>query len=180
MRSDLQQNQGGKSGFRWGFLMVGILFVIVSVLSFVNPLGSLEAIAVAFAIAAVLNGLWLIVSNMGSALRIIMGVVNILVGVFIFANIFWSITALPYVFAVWFIADSLLRLFSAGTARLYGTAYFVFNLVFSILGIIIGVLLLFDPVTAVLAISFLVGFYLLLAGADCILIAFSGRNNPDY
>lgn len=162
-----------KRSIGWGYLIMGVLFIIASVLSFINPAGNLEALAFAFAFLAILNGIWMIANRMGSTLRVVAGVVNILIGVFLFFNIYWAALALPFVFAIWFIVDSVLRLLTVGFARALGSGFFWFQLIISILGIIVGVLLLYNPISAALTISFLVGFYLLMAGIESIVYAFS-------
>lgn len=162
-----------KRSFNWGYLLVGILFVAAGILALVNPVGNLEALAVAFAFLAVINGIWLLVNSRGSVWRVIGGVLDILIGVFFFANIYLAMAALPYIFAVWFIVDSLVRLATIGITRLLGTGYFVLSLILNILGVIVGVMLLFSPITSALTLSFWVGFYLLLAGVQALSLSFS-------
>lgn len=170
-----QMERGEKGRFGWVFLILGILFIAAAVLAFINPGGSLEALAYAFAFLAVANGVWLLASNGGNSWRVVGGVVNILVGVFILFNIFWVVLSMPYIFAIWFIADSLIGLIGIGYARVFGAGYFWLRLILNVLGIVVGVLLLFQPAVAMLTVSFLVGFYLVLAGIECLVFAFSRR-----
>lgn len=166
------KDTGTRRTINWGFLLVGILFVGASVLSFINPAGSLESLAYVFAFLAIVNGVWLLANNLGSGWRIAGGIIDILIGLFLVSNIYYTMAALPYVFAVWFIVDSILRLATIGITRLLGTGFFVLSLIFNILGLIVGILLLFNPVVSALTLSFMVGFYLLLAGIESIALAF--------
>lgn len=74
----------------WGSLILGILFVLVSLLSFQDPVGNLVAIVVVFAIFAFIKGIFeLFVRNRLKELTgykgkmpLIIGIIDILVGVF--------------------------------------------------------------------------------------------------
>ena len=47
-----------KIGFSWEYFLIGLLFVIASLVSFNNPDSSLKAVVYVFAIAAVLKGIF--------------------------------------------------------------------------------------------------------------------------
>lgn len=170
--------QQQKRGVNWGHLVVGILFVLAGILAFINPLGNLEALAMGFAFLAIIGGIWRIASPFGGVLRIVAGIFDILIGIFLLTNIYVAAMALPTVFAIWFIVDSLLHLVMLGYTRtLLGNGYFWLSLVINILGIIVGIMLLFSSVTAALTLTFLVGFYLLIAGIDLLIFAFMPKIN---
>ncbi|BDP79341.1 membrane protein [Enterococcus faecium] len=126
----------------WGSLILGILFVLVSLLSFQDPVGNLVAIVVVFAIFAFIKGIFeLFVRNRLKELTgykgkmpLIIGIIDILVGVFFLFNIGAGVAALPFVFAVWFIADSVLALFTADLARGVSEGYYWFTIIVNILG----------------------------------------------
>lgn len=159
--------------FSWGHLLIGILFILCSLLAFYSPAANLEAFAIVFAVLAILEGIWLLFSTQFSGLRIVIGILDILVGIFMLFNINYTILALPYVFAIWFVADSIFRLATIGYTRIFGKGYFWFSLILNILGLIVGIMLLFQPLTAILTFSFLVGFYLMMFGIQNIMMAFS-------
>ena len=162
-----------KKGFGWGRFIVGALFIIAALLAFYDPAANLEAFAYAFAVMAIVYGIWLIITPGRSGLRIVAGIIDILIGIFLFFNIVWAMVALPYVCAVWCILDSLFRLLTVGITRVLGTGYYWFSVIVNILGVILGVVLLFEPITAALTFSFLVGFYLMLAGIELVVFAFT-------
>lgn len=170
------QKSDTKKGFGWGYLIVGILFTLCSFVAFWDPTTNLEALTILFAVLAIINGIWMIARPSLSGLRIVVGVIEIIVGIFMMFNIGWAMLALPYIFAIWFIIDSLFRLFTIGSTRALGTGYFVFSLIINILCVIVGIMLLFRPITAAITLSFLVGFYLMVAGIQCIVMAFSKQD----
>ena len=100
-----------KKGFGWGYLIIGILFIFSSMVAFYDPARNLRAFVFVFAGMAIIHGFWLIVDNNKSVLRIIAGVLNILVGGFMIFNVYVAIATLPFIFSIWFISDSILRIF---------------------------------------------------------------------
>ncbi|MZM07541.1 hypothetical protein GT958_09365, partial [Bifidobacterium pseudocatenulatum] len=76
------------------------------------------------------------------------------------------------VFAVWFIADSVFALLAADLAKGVSNGYYWFTVIVNILGIILGIMLLFNPISSALTLSFLVGFYFMLFGITHIVYAF--------
>lgn len=174
----METTHTNKKNFGWGYLIVGVIFVVAAVVAFTDPVGNLEAIAFAFAAIAILNGIWNIASPFGGGARILVGILEILLGIFMFANIWLAVAALPYIFAAWFLIDAIFRLAMSGYLKGLGSGPFVFSIVVNILSIIVGLLLLFSPVVAAITLSTLVGLYQLLFGAECIVWAFIRRNLP--
>ena len=80
--------------------------------------------------------------------------------------------SITFCFAVWFIADSVLALFTADLARGVSEGYYWFTIIVNILGILLGIFLLFNPISSALTLSFLVGFYFMLFGITHIVYAF--------
>ncbi|MBF8807084.1 MAG: DUF308 domain-containing protein [Enterococcus lacertideformus] len=164
----------------WGSLLLGILFVLVSLMSFQDPVGNLVAIVFVFAIFAFLKGVFeLFVRNRMKELTgykgkmpLIIGIIDILVGIFFLFNIGAGVVALPFVFAIWFIADSILGLFTADLAKGISAGHYWFTVIINILGILLGIMLLFNPISSALTLSFLVGFYFMIFGINHIVYAF--------
>lgn len=159
--------------FRWGYLIIGILFMIVSLICFWNPAGSLGGLAAVFGVLAIFNGVWLIANRMGTTIRLVAGIIDILIGIFFIVNIWAAAAALPYIFAIWFILGSVFRLMTVGLTKIMGAGYFIMSIIINIIGIILGIILLFNPAAAALTLAFLVGFYLMLEGIECIVLSFS-------
>ncbi|MDN6639756.1 MAG: DUF308 domain-containing protein [Tetragenococcus sp.] len=156
----------------WGGLILGILFILISLLSFNNPGGSLSAIVILFAILAIINGIFSIVVRnqiknmigMRATAFLVLGIIELLLGVVLLFNLSGGIIALSYVFAFWFIADSIRNLFFLDHARTFGNGHYWFTLIINIIGLVLGIMLFIDPIVSALTISFLVGFYFMLTG----------------
>ena len=77
-------------------------------------------------------------------------------------------------FPLWFIAHCISRLPNLNTVRLLsGSFTYYFTLILNIIGLILGTLMLIDPWISLLSIRYIVSFYLLLLGIDCIILAVS-------
>ena len=162
-----------KIGFSWEYFLIGLLFVIASLVSFNNPDSSLKAVVYVFAIAAVLKGIFELFfrrklhefTNQKSTLLMILGV-------FLLFNTNAGLLALPYIFAIWFIVDSIMGLVGADIYKVNGSSYYWFILIVNIIGIIVGIMLLFNPIVSAFTLAFLVGFYLMMIGISLIAYAF--------
>lgn len=170
-----------KSSFKWGNLIVGVLFILTALISFRNPVGNLAGITVFFGMLAIVKGGFDLffrnkvkkITGMPGTSLLIIGVFDIILGFLLLFNLTTSIMALPFVFATWFLVDSIGGLFSLEQAKSLSTANYWLQLILSIVGILISISLLFDPITSALTLSFLVGFYLMWIGIFYIVEAFS-------
>ena len=169
-----------KRGFDWGSLILGILFVIVALMSFQDPVGNLVAIVIVFGVFAILKGIFEIflrnrfkdLTGYKAKMPLVVGILDIIIGIFLLWNMNASVLALPFVFAIWFIVDSIFGLFNLDLARQHSNGYFWFSLIIDILGIIVGFMLLFNPISSALTLSFLVGFYFMMWGITQIVYTF--------
>ncbi|MGM0214043.1 HdeD family acid-resistance protein [Enterococcus sp. AZ109] len=172
--------QQPKRGFNWSSLILGILFIIVALLSFQDPIGNLVAIVIVIGAFAIIKGLFEIfvrnrvkeLTGYQSKMPIVIGVIDIIIGVFLLFNIGAGVITLPFLFAFWFLFDSILGLLTAGSARTFSNGYYWFTVVVNIIGILLGIYLLFNPLSSVLTLSFLVGAYFMLVGITEIIYAF--------
>lgn len=169
-----------KSSFIWSYFLLGLLFVLVALISFNNPQSSLVAIVYVFAFSAILKGIFELFfrrklhqfTNQKSLLLIIIGLFDLLVGIFLLFNVSAGLIALPFIFAVWFILDSIGALVTASVFKDKSTGYYWFSVVLNLLGVLLGLILLFNPLTSALTLAFLVGAYFMLIGISLIVYAF--------
>jgi uncharacterized membrane protein HdeD (DUF308 family) len=173
-------DENSKRGIDWGSLILGILFVLTALVSFQDPAGNLIAIVMVFAIFAIIKGVfeifvrnrWKELTGYKAYAPLVLGVIDIIIGLYFLFNLGIGVAALPFIFAIWFILDSLFGLFALDLARSVSTGYFWFTAIINVLGIILGIALLFHPLTSALTLSFLVGFYFMLYGITHIVYAF--------
>lgn len=169
-----------RKGFDFGHFLLGLLLLITGIIAFRNPLNSLVAIVAVFAVSAIIEGIIQLVfrrrlreyAGHKSTSLIVLGVLDILIGVFLLFNMSAGLVALPYIFAIWFIVDSIGELIIADAFKTVNNSYYWFKIVLNVLGIILGFMLLFNPITSALTLAFLVGFYFVISGIDFIVTSF--------
>ena len=170
-----------QEGFDWLSLMLGVLFIMTALFSLkASPISNLGIVVVFFTLSLFAKGIAMLIIrsrvkqwlNISVTPLLIVGIIDILIGCYFIFNFSKGILIAPYVFATWFLLDALLGLFDLGWIRKVSDSFFWLTLVSSIIGIIIGFMLLISPVVSALTLSFLVGFNLLNVGITYIIRAF--------
>ncbi|MGY3767015.1 HdeD family acid-resistance protein [Vagococcus vulneris] len=166
--------------FRIGYLVLGIFFIFTSILSFQRPDEDLMALALLFGIIALLKGCFELFAKkkmqqllgINNSMIYVIGIIDIIIGLIFLFNLPAGMMSLPFIFAIWFICDSVNCLFELNYSKQVSQGYYWLSLIVSILGIVIGTLLFFNPIASALTIAFMVGFYLMVAGITYIMAAF--------
>ncbi|MDR0922694.1 MAG: DUF308 domain-containing protein [Lactobacillales bacterium] len=164
--------------FSWSYFILGLLYIFVALIAFQDPASDLVAVVLLFSIAAILKGIFELFirsklkefTGTKSTSLIVLGILDLIFGIFLLFNMQAGLIALPYVFATWFIIDSIWGLYISGTFKEISKGYYWFMIIINILGIVIGIVLLFNPVTSALTLAFLVGCYFMISGI-CYLVA---------
>ncbi|HPJ00889.1 MAG TPA: DUF308 domain-containing protein, partial [Enterococcus sp.] len=100
------------------------------------------------------------------------GIFDLIIGIYLFFNVEIGLLALPFIFAIWFIVDSIISLAEADIFKSASKGYYWFVVILNIIGIILGVMLFFNPIVSAFTLAFLVGFYLMMIGISLIAFAF--------
>lgn len=177
----MNRTQNNKQeGFQWGPFILGVLSIVLAFFAFNHPVVSIVSVTILFGVGAILKGLYEIFVRRkvrqfvgySSVFVVIMGIIDILIGIFFLFNRTGGLIALPLVFAFWLIFDSIGTLLTASIVRKYNNNQFWFTLLIGILGVVIGFLLLNNPLSAYLTIAALVGIYFMVNGILNIVYAF--------
>ena len=172
------------SNFGWASLLLGIIAVVAAMAAFRDPAANLLALTVFFGFIALIRGVLQIYSRFalrdipGANMLLLIGIVNVVLGVLLLTDLWVGLVVLPTLFAIWFIAESILGLMTAGVSRALGSGYYWFRIVICILGIFVGVGLLNNPAAATVTIAYMVGFYFMLLAINCFVEAFGGGDSP--
>ncbi|MCH5462179.1 hypothetical protein HC026_05295 [Lactobacillus sp. LC28-10] len=170
-------------GFDWHELITGVLSLIAAYVVVGMPRVSLTAMAIIFGFLAILSGLTTLsgfsklrdfVGNWANA-ALIFAIIDLLIGLFFIIKPASGIVVLGYMVAFWFIIDSFERLVVVDHLRDFGTGYFIVSLILDVLSLLLGIMLLIDPIIAVMSITWLIGFYLVVFGINAIILAFARR-----
>ncbi|WCJ50272.1 DUF308 domain-containing protein [Lactiplantibacillus plantarum] len=165
-------------GFDWTEFMTGIVFLIAAYFVIKQPQAALLSLVFLFAIAAIISGVTTIggytklrrETGLRANFALVFAIIDILVGLLFLFHAPTGVLVLGYVFAFWFLIDSIAHL------RVFGTGYFVLSLILDIISLALGILLVINPMVAVISFNVLVSFYFAVFGINAILIAFARRN----
>ncbi len=167
-------------------LFLGIILAVVGLIMAISPAGCIKAVVIILGIEAVANGIYQLIYTRKlfpdatfQYSVLIRGMLSIVVGLLAFclplrfAAVVW--TAMLYILAVYFLAGSVLLLFSIGKLRDSGIdrKQFVFEAVVSI---ILGLIMLLIPLKIGAALVRIAGIILCIVGI--LFVVFYFRNKP--
>lgn len=169
-----------RSGFGIAELILGILLVISGIFTYFNPYMLLRWIVVVYGVIAVVTGISDIVfyvkttryTGFGPFASLIMGIISTMAGFMLIIYPDAGSWLLVLIFPIWIIAHSISRLCHLNEIKpVSGGFRFYFSLVLNILGIILGVLMIFIPSLNYAAAGFVLGTSQIVMGADLIINA---------
>lgn len=155
---------------RWLWILMGILFLLAAVVILFNPEVNLASLAILFSIAILLSGIAQIAfyfstpTAFRSGWALLWGIFSVIIAIWIFTCDFETLTLLiPYAFAFWILIGGTSRLVMGLELRYVGGlgSLFIF---LGILGILIGLLLLYRPLIGAYFINYLVAALFIYEG----------------
>lgn len=162
-----------KKSLGWMEIALGVLLVILGVLTILDPSSALITFVIVYAIAAIVSGIVDIVfyarlnrrTGFAPVLMLLSGILSVIVGIMLFFNISAGTVALSILFPIWFIIHCISRLANLNVVKLTSgkTAFWILMIV-NILGLVLGILLLFNLGLSAATLVYFVAFYLLLLG----------------
>lgn len=102
----------------------------------------------------------------------ISAIIDIIAGLIVLFRPGVGIVFIAIMFAIWFIFDSAIDIATAGVFKQFSRGYSVWLIILSILGIILGIILLFSPMLSAMTIVWLLSAYLLTFGIIKVIQAF--------
>ena len=169
-----------RSGFGWLELIEGILLIVLGGYTLVRPEHALNGLIVLFGVVAVVMGVADILlyvrveryTGFGPVVSLISGTLSVMAGVMLLVYPHAGQMVMSLLFPLWFIAHCVSRLANLNTIRLVsGNFMYVFTLVLNVIGLALGALMIVNPWFSWLSVRYIVGFYLILLGIDCIALA---------
>ena len=170
------------SGFGWLELIIGILVIVLGIWALVAPGVALTGMAFAYGIAAVIMGVADILlyieveryTGFGPIISLISGILSVMSGVMLLVYPAAGAVALTLLFPIWFIAHCISRLAHLNHIRLIaGRGMYYCTLIIHIAGLVLGFMMLLNPLLTLSAIRYCASTYLILLGIDGILTAIS-------
>lgn len=168
-------------------LIIGILFIVFGFYIFTVPLESYIALSAVFAISFVISGvleIYFSVANRkeleGWGWYLAGGILDLVVGIILWTNPAVSMATLPFFVAFVLLFKSAQGLGFAYDLKNYGVMNWGNIAVWSVLGIILATILLFNPVIAGISIVTFTGVAFILLGIQLISVSFSLKKVKDF
>lgn len=171
-------------GFDWGEFITGIALLIAAVVMLRHPNAAILTLTFIFAIIAIIRGIATLAGfnklhELTGGLAWVSGVAgvfDIILGILFLLDLPSGVITLSYVFAIWFLVDSIANLLNSGHLRAAGTGWFIANLLLDIISVVVGILLLMQPVVSLVGLVFLLAMFFIIWGVNAIVLAFARRN----
>ncbi|EGV42497.1 HdeD family acid-resistance protein [Bizionia argentinensis JUB59] len=163
-------------------LLVGIFFIIVSIVAFSSPVGSLLTLSLLFALSFLLSGISESVfalinrdrlDNWGWSLGF--GILTLIVGVLLLLKPELSITALAFYIGFVIMFRSISTIGFAMDVKKYGSKNWGGLLILGTIGTIVSFILIWNPLFAGLSLVVLVAINFLFAGLFSVFLSFQLR-----
>ncbi len=171
-----------RSGNAVAEIILGVLLIISGLVAFINPNGVVSSLVFIYAILAIVMGVLDIVhyarteryTGFGPVVALIAGIFAVMTGVMMLVYPNAGTVTFYVLFPVWFIAHNIFVLANLNRVRaIAGKFYYYFSMITSIIGLVLGILILVDPFSSFRGISHIIGIYLILTGINCIVLASS-------
>ena len=169
-----------KRGFDWFSLIVGILFILAGLASFMHPDTTLHFLTILVGISFILRGIYEIwfrqfinrSLNQRSGWIIFAAILDIILGIIVLVSPIWEILYIAILFAIWFIVDSIIEIKAAKLFKQFHRGYATWVVVLGVISTIMGVVLLFSPLLSAMTIVWLISVMLMVFGIMHVVQAF--------
>lgn len=154
-------------------LIMGIIMVIGGVYTWFHPLAALAALALILGIMFIVVGVGYLAAYFGGCRTgwyLAVGLLDVFVGIILVSYLRQTMLALPFMFAFWCIFSGVLQIAAAIQLKNSPMAnLWLWPLIAGIIGIIVGFWILFAPLAGAVALTILLGVYLVVNGIASIL-----------
>ena len=160
-------------------LLKGLIMILLAILIFMSPGGTLLAWALYIGIGFVISGIILIYQGLalrsfdqGWGWKVAEGILDIFLGFMLMANPALTAAVVPFIIGFWGVVTGIV-LFVGGIANKEGRGV---KILFGILIFILSNIIMFNPVSAAMSIVVWIGILLLFAGIGSLIFAFQVRS----
>ncbi len=175
-----------RSGFGWLELIIGILLILLGVFTLIRPGAALTGLVVVYGIVALIMGIADIVlyvqveryTGFGPMVSLVSGILSVMAAMMLLVYPNAGKWVLSMLFPIWFIAHCISRLSHLRTIRITaGSGMYYFTMIVNIIGIVLGFIMVINPVFSLISVSYIVSVYLVLLGIDSLAMAFSSMGS---
>ena len=114
--------------------------------------------------------------GVGPTISLVAGVFSVMVGVMLLIYPGTAEWVISLMLPIWFIAHCISRLAHIGMLRReLGKGFVILIAVLNVVGLLLGIAMLLDPVLSLISLGYIIGFCLILLGAESMTRAFERR-----
>lgn len=171
-----------RSGFGWIQFISGLCMLLLGIFTIIRPQSMFTWLVAIYGLLAIITGVCDIVfyikteryTGFGPIIALVSGILSVMAGAVLLAHPGMGKWILAVLFPLWFIAHCISRLAHLNMIRFTaGRTFYYISLVINVIGLVLGILMLVEPVFTFIAAGTLVGIYLIASGMEAIVIAFS-------
>ncbi|WKU14486.1 DUF308 domain-containing protein [Staphylococcus devriesei] len=152
---------------------MGTLLLIVAVIIFSYPVKNFYTLTWLIGLFILINGIIQLMfrratkalAGGGTGLIIVIGIIDIIFGLLVMFNVGASSEFFVFMFAAWFIVSSLIGLFTISKQ----SALRGLSIIVNILGLILGIILLFNPMMGMVLVSTMIAITFAILGVTYII-----------
>lgn len=163
----------------WVSLLLGIFYILVSLLLMFTPMASYVALSILFAVFMFVTGTLEIifsVSNKGNLSSwgwyLASGILDLIIGIYLMANVGLSMEVLPFVVAFWLMFRGFSACAYSVDMKRYGSHGWGWYMAFGIIAIICSIAIIWQPAVGALATVYLIAYALLFMGVFRFMLSF--------
>lgn len=167
----------------WLSLLLGILFIIISIYLMFTPLASYIALSILFSVSMFVSGVFEIAfafTNRGNISSwgwyLAGGIIDLILGVFLMINPGLSMSVLPFVLAFWLMFRGFSATGYSMDLKRYGTRNWGWYMAFGILAILCSIGIIWQPGIGAFTLVYMIAYALLIIGIFRIMVAFELKN----
>lgn len=149
-------------------IITSILMIIVAILLITKPIKTMEWIIILISAIIIIDGIFDFINYFRSdketklySFGLIEGLLEVLAGVLIILNKDALITFLPLILGIWIILKNIIKIQLAINLKQISDSWYLL-LIFAILSLLLGVLIILNPFSSIIAITLLAGIFLLM------------------
>ena len=153
------------------WILVGVFLLVMGLYFLINPKATLTSIAWLFGLTMLVSGIADLVlyaarqwAYGASVWFYADGIIDVLIGIAFLCNDWLAAELLPYILAVWAVISGITKVMGAVLYRRQGMPFWGAQAVAGAAVLIFGVATLFQPMIAVVAVSFVVAVVLIIQG----------------
>ncbi len=163
---------------RWLVVLAGIVAILFGLFALAAPATMLASLVIFFGIFAIIQAIILLIGGImaggeeGSMRWLLIGaaVVTLILGVLALYNPTGFVIAVAFLIGIWAFVLGLFQIFAGFASR--GTPYWWLTLIAGIIGVIVGLYIMTQPIAGSVVLVWVLGIYAIVFGIERIVMGF--------